>query len=198
MIICHRGYFKDNSIRGVLQALMMGHGAEFDLRDGAHSLEIRHDAFSGRGLSCYFTGLLELIEREDLVNTPGLLAINIKSAGLAAPLEQLTHEFPWLAKKAFYFDLNGPDLVEYVKRGLPAFDRISDVEHPTNLDVGGYVWDDFGQFEVMRESARELVTAMKREGKVIVQIGPDLWQRSIAPSPLADHVITSTYPRRGV
>lgn len=189
-LIAHRGLYKDNSIAGILAALEAGHGAEFDVRDGCrYRLSIHHDPeppHTAEGFRQLINNMLP-IHRER-----GMLAIDVKAAGLGEDFKIQFDAAPWLYERAFFFDLAGPDHIDYLNRGLPVYNRISDVEAPFfDERAQGLVWDHFGINDWMYENNAEVVTAMKREGKKIVQIGHDLWGRDWRESPLADYVITS-------
>ena len=189
-LIAHRGLYKDNSIRGILAALEAGHGAEFDVRDVEDHLAIQHDPFQVYRHSMETMGQLLVA----IGDRKGTLAINVKSSGLGQAWENLFCHRPALLEQVFFFDLAGPDHVDYLNRGLPVYDRISDVEAPFfDARTTGVVWDHFGINDWMYENNAEVVASLKREGKKVVQIGHDLWKRDWEPSPLADYVITSRF-----
>ena len=85
-IVAHRGWDGRNSPEGIIAAISNKHGAEFDLRDDGVDIVIAHDPFPRHAVR--FDELLYRLQCVDLINRQ-VLAINIKSAGLAPRLSEI-------------------------------------------------------------------------------------------------------------
>lgn len=110
-VICHRGWWKTKEEQNTLPAFACafdrGWGVELDVRDCGGELVVSHDPPVG-GRLIRFEQVLDL-----LWDRPNVLAVNVKSCGLA----------PWFAKLAapknwFFFDVAFYDSLEYGRLGL--------------------------------------------------------------------------------
>lgn len=139
-VLSHRGYWLDarekNTVVAFERSVDLGFGTETDVRDLAGRLVISHDPAGEEALS-----VDEVLDR--FAGLGLTLAINVKADGLAETLKKKMSVagVPWFA-----FDMSGPELVRYVKAGLPCFTRHSDVERlPICYDNAIGVWlDSFG------------------------------------------------------
>lgn len=128
-IISHRGYWlkteEKNSREAFLRSFEMGFGTETDIRDRMGELVISHDpAIGGEMLLLDFLSLAS--------DTAPLLALNVKSDGIAA---QLRNELRLLNySNYFVFDMSGPEYLAHKRAGHPTFVRVSEYENP-NLDT---------------------------------------------------------------
>jgi hypothetical protein len=76
-----------------------------------------------------------------------ILALNIKEDGLLAKLLPLLASGPPLPDGAFFFDMSVPQLVQFVRVGLPVALRLSEYETPASLTEfhlvdPGHIWID--------------------------------------------------------
>ncbi len=139
-VLSHRGYWLDarekNAVVAFERSAGLGFGTETDVRDRGGRLVISHDPSAEDAID-----IDEMLGR--FAGTGLTLAINVKADGLAEFLNQKMNAagVPWFA-----FDMSGPELVRYVKAGLPCFTRHSDVEeHPICYGEAIGVWlDSFG------------------------------------------------------
>jgi len=122
-IIAHRGFVsgptkphKDQ----LIEALNLGFGIEFDVRDSADDVVIAHDPWE-----VGTDTLGSLLKR---VPFAGTLAINIKSCGLAPRIKQGLADHQIEPTRCFFFDMAVPDHLAYQKLGLRAYPRISEIE----------------------------------------------------------------------
>jgi hypothetical protein len=128
-VLAHRGLWSDkadaNSPGALLAALEAGFGIETDLRDLDGQIVVSHDPPSR---TCPRADPLI----EDWTNKGLLgrlpLALNIKSDGLLTMLGRLTPLIELTPH--FFFDMSFPQLLTYVRVGLPVALRISEFEPP--------------------------------------------------------------------
>jgi hypothetical protein len=175
-ILSHRGLFRRPDERNTLVAFRRsfeaGFGIETDVRDLQRALVISHDPPDAAAPS--FRDLLTL-HREVGPQTP--LAINVKSCGLAGAIGDLLREFG--VRSSFVFDMSVPDALEYLRAGLPAFTRLSEVEQqPAFYQQARGVWIDCFREDWITESvvSRHLVA-----GKQVALVSPELHGRSHEP-----------------
>jgi len=122
-IIAHRGFIAGPvpARKGLLiEALAQGFGVEFDLRDSASGIVLAHDPWELEPET--LEGFLSAIPVE------GTLAVNIKSCGLASRIKQELASHGVSPERCFFFDMAIPDHVVYLKNGLRAYPRISEIE----------------------------------------------------------------------
>ena len=137
-IISHRGYWikaeEKNTSLAFTRSFQMGFGTETDVRDHNGAIVIAHDIPSPENIP--LASFLELYA------TSGLpLALNIKADGLQQILKQFIDRYQ--VTNYFVFDMSIPDMLLYLKMGMPVFFRQSEFEPITELyhDCKG-VWLD--------------------------------------------------------
>ncbi len=141
MILEHRArwcnditVFQQKALQNTKEAFCLsfaaGNGVETDLRsceDG--SIIVCHDPFCQEGMK-----LAELLRIYNDYQQPGVLALNIKSAGIAQTLmaELKCHS----VTNFFTFDMSIPDHLGYIKQGLNPYVRQSEYEqHPEQANA---------------------------------------------------------------
>jgi hypothetical protein len=173
-ILAHRGHWEApedrNSSAALRRAFVEGFGVETDVRDHGGELVISHDKPVGTEMSFTdFLGLLPPDVRPDALP----LAINIKADGLAADMARLMSGRP--ADSWFAFDMSVPDLLAYIRLGLPTFTRLSDHEsEPVALAECQGIWVD-GFSRDWSDLAR--LHAFLDDGKRIALVSPELHRR---------------------
>lgn len=132
----------------MLRALHQGFGVEIDIRDRGQELVVSHDPPAG-GKAFTFSEFLDLwITEVNSASTPGrLLAINIKSDGLAGDLARRIQLHHHEGLTFFCFDMSFPQQRLYALEGLPVAARISEYEPADRLPAQGWspgdrVWLD--------------------------------------------------------
>ena len=124
-VISHRGMWstpaEGNTLAAFTRSFEAGFGVEVDVRDRAGELVVSHDP--PRGNEPRFA---ELVELHRTRKPPPLLAINVKSDGLAAALAQELAATD--AAQYFMFDMSIPDTLPYICSGMPVFTRVSEYE----------------------------------------------------------------------
>lgn len=141
-ILAHRGWWhrreERNSFAALSAAFAAGYGIETDIRDRDSELVISHDPATRDSLP-----FAQLLERYLELGAKGILALNIKADGLAAPVSRLLTEYGIPAEKAFVFDMSIPDMLAYVRAGIPYYTRQSEYEPQPALFAGAAgVWLD--------------------------------------------------------
>ena len=124
-IIAHRGWWshqsEQNTQSAIVGALERGYSVEIDLRDHQGELVISHDVPTKPTLTWQ-----ALCQALMITKTDGAIFINIKSDGLCRLLpKDLCHT---MTHKLYFFDGAIPDLIHYVRSGLPYLARLSDYE----------------------------------------------------------------------
>ncbi len=170
IVMSHRGYWLDSSEKNTEVAFHrsfdLGFGTETDLRDCGSQLVISHDM--PRGGEMRFTEFLDILGERDLP-----LALNIKADGLADEVvktmtgRNLTQ---W-----FLFDMSIPDMVQCLRRELPVFGRLSEIETQLALaDKVQGVWLDcfYGEWW-----DAQLIEDWTQKGKKVCIVSPDLHKR---------------------
>ena len=116
-VIAHRGWWttpaEQNTPDAFRRAFDAGIGVELDVRDREGRLVVSHDPPEYGLPSLLFGRVLEI-----LGDRPNVLAVNVKSCGLA----------PWFAelkapKNWFFFDTAPGDEGEYQRHRLPLYER---------------------------------------------------------------------------
>ena len=170
-IISHRGYWKSgkekNTEIAFSRSFALNYGTETDLRDYLGNLVISHDIPNGDEI--YFDEFLSLVGPEEK-----LLAINIKSDGLAIPLKQAMMNYN--PKNWFVFDMSIPDMKAHITVGNPVFARMSEVESQIPwFDLVKGIWLDSFDDEWFDEGfIRDLIM----QGKRVCVVSPELHDRS--------------------
>jgi hypothetical protein len=173
-ILAHRGHWEApedrNSSAALRRAFVEGFGVETDVRDHCGELVISHDKPVGTEMS--FTDFLGLLPPDVRADTLPL-AINIKADGLAADVARVMSGRP--SDSWFAFDMSVPDLLAYVRLGLPTFTRLSDHEtEPVALADCQGIWVD-GFSRDWSDLAR--LHAFLDNGKRIALVSPELHRR---------------------
>tara|TARA_B110000211_G_scaffold170439_1_gene192378 strand:+ start:266 stop:886 length:621 start_codon:yes stop_codon:yes gene_type:complete len=137
-ILSHRGYWihpeEKNTKIAFERTFQLGFGTETDVRDCNEKIVISHDI--PRGDELPLNDFLELAGDAGV-----LLALNIKSDGLASHVSNVMCGFPDL--EYFTFDMSVPDMRSYLDLGMPVYCRVSEVERdPPWLDECRGVWLD--------------------------------------------------------
>jgi|TARA_B110000908_G_C10267209_1_gene465471 hypothetical protein len=137
-ILSHRGYWinpeEKNTTVAFERTFRLGFGTETDVRDCNEKIVISHDIPIGGEL--LLEDFLELAG-----DSGGLLALNIKSDGLASHVFNVMLGFPEL--NYFTFDMSVPDMRSYLDLDMPVYCRVSEVERdPPWLEECRGVWLD--------------------------------------------------------
>lgn len=172
-LLSHRGVWhlpkEKNSLQALCASFDMGIGIETDIRDCDGSLVISHDPPRRANILSFEAVLESYIERP----TRPVLALNIKSDGLQAPLLAALQTYG--VENYFVFDMSVPDTLGYQRLQMPFAARISEYE-PDNLFVESAEWiwlDAFhGEwFDVMT------VQSWLDKGKYVAIVSPELHGR---------------------
>ena len=169
-IIAHRGFVAGPTKphKGqLLEALNLGFGIEFDVRDSAEDVVIAHDPWEVGADT-----LGSLLKR---VPSAGTLAINIKSCGLAPRIKQELADHQVELARCFCFDMAIPDHLAYPKNGLPAYARLSELE-----PLGAIARQSDGVWLDGFQSlwwGRALLEELLRGGSKVCVVSPDLHRR---------------------
>ncbi|EMJ5851796.1 hypothetical protein R5P12_003521 [Klebsiella aerogenes] len=178
-ILAHRGVWQHpeekNTRKALNHAFRRGFGAETDVRDLNGELVISHDMPE--------TGALPLetvLDDYRLAGQPGMLALNLKSDGLAVPLKQLLSQYG--IHRYFCFDMSVPDTLACLQEGLIAAARVSEYEPEGKLStLAAAIWvDGFTANPLNPEQLLRWLT----QGKSVCLVSPELHGR--APAPFLD------------
>ena len=121
---------------------------EIDIRDRRHELVLSHDPPANSDVLTLSAFLDLWMEKPDSGSSPsGLLAINVKSDGLAERLAREIHPRLYEEHSFFCFDMSFPQQRQYSLQGLPIASRISEYEPVDRLPATGWrsgdrVWLD--------------------------------------------------------
>jgi len=130
-IIAHRGFWLNasdaNSKDALQQALEYGFGIETDLRARCGQVVVSHDLPTRN--SPIFSDLVNNWTRLGILDNQ-TIALNIKEDGLI-PLLIGNMEIEKLIK-SFFFDMSVPEMLAYLKFGLPVASRLSEFEVLSN------------------------------------------------------------------
>jgi hypothetical protein len=173
IILAHRGWWRDpadkNSRAAILRAFDAGYGVETDVRDHNGDLVLAHDPPSGAGL----TPFEWVIESFAKAGQPGALAINVKADGLHRPLADMLAQYS--IANAFVFDMAVPDALGYLRLGVPAFTRHSEIEPvPAFYGRAQGVWIDCFESDWVNGA---VITAHVAAGKKVALVSPELHGR---------------------
>ena len=170
--LAHRGYWltptERNTLAAFRRAFDHGFGAEIDVRDLDGELVVSHDPPRRGQLT-----LAEVVRVLQDSGTGGILAVNIKADGLQEALAEALADLD--PARWFSFDMSVPDTLGYLRLGLPAFTRHSDVEpHPVLLDTADGVWlDDFSGHWL----SETVIEDHLAEGRSVAVVSPELHGR---------------------
>jgi glycerophosphoryl diester phosphodiesterase len=133
-IISHRGYWKNesekNQITAFNRSFELGFGTETDLRDSGGEIVISHDMPTGGELK--LIDLLYEYKRHSKKNNM-LLALNIKADGMATEISNILNQSIFQGIECFFFDMAIPDMMQYIKKGMPVYMRMSELEKDDSL-----------------------------------------------------------------
>lgn len=174
IVLSHRGYWRapveKNSAVAFHRSYDLGFGTETDVRDRGGDLVIAHDM--ARAADMTLDAMLDILANRDLP-----LALNIKADGLADALAERMRARP--LTRWFTFDMAVPDLVQQLRKGLPAFTRCSEYERePACYNEAAGVWLD--AFETTWYRATD-IAAFLRDGKAVCVVSPELHGRDPLP-----------------
>ena len=173
-ILAHRGSWNSdipkNSREALSRALLAGYGLETDIRDLDGALVVSHDPPKTSDDIIPFDWLLEFYVAN---RCTGVLALNIKSDGLAAMSKAalLRHG----VSAYFVFDMSIPDTLWYLNADMPAYSRVSEYEpEPALADRCSGIWlDNFtGNFPQVDATIK-----LQALGKPIAIVSPELHKR---------------------
>lgn len=140
-IISHRGLWgetiKKNSQEAFINSFKQSYGTETDLRDYIKEIVISHDIADEFCIpASSFFKLYSLYTKK-------MLALNIKSDGLAAKMKYLIEENN--IRDYFFFDMSIPDTISYLRNNLNVFIRQSEYEKdlPFYEECNGIWLDSF-------------------------------------------------------
>lgn len=177
-ILAHRGYWKEpeekNTLSALTAALEKGWGIETDIRDCNGEIVIAHDMADDTALK-----LSHLLDVYVLLPVRPLLALNVKSDGLYAKLEEMFALYGITTDEYFLFDMSVPELYAYINRGYRVFTRSSEFETQPALETEshGYWLDQFTNNGHITATLDNLLT--KRKPMCIVS--PELHKRPHLP-----------------
>ena len=175
-ILSHRGHWlavgEKNSEVAFHRSFAGGFGTETDIRDCAGKLVISHDPPAGSEIS-----LARFIELHGEYKPTLPLALNVKADGLQTLLRASLKDLA--PGSFFFFDMSVPDMLAYVRAGMPVFTRHSDIEKvPALYDQAVGVWlDDFHGDWVSLPAIEEHLSA----GKQVCIVSPELHGRGHRP-----------------
>lgn len=139
-ILSHRGFWlspdEKNSPEAFARSFASGFGTETDIRDLDGALVIAHDPPRRGALDAgaFLAG--------HAAQDPALpLALNVKADGLQGLLAPLLRRYA--PADAFVFDMSVPDMLMWLRTGVPVFTRLSDVEpEPLLAERCAGIWLD--------------------------------------------------------
>jgi len=170
--LAHRGHWQTppekNTRAAFLRAWKGGYGIETDVRDRLGAPVIAHDPPDESA-----TGLLDFLRARIAHGRDTPLALNIKADGLTADVQRLAELAD--AKHFFVFDMSVPDMLHYLRAGIPVFVRLSEYEpQSVLLDRATGVWLDAFESEWWGpDTLRELTARDKR----VAIVSPELHRR---------------------
>ena len=170
--LAHRGHWRTasekNSFAAFERAWAAGHGIETDLRDRDGEIVVSHDPASASAAP--FQSLLEA----HAAQAPDtMLALNVKADGLQVGIARLLAQRH--ARNFFLFDMSVPDMLHYMRAGMPVFVRLSEYEPESGLlDRAAGIWLDAFESEWW---TLDMVRALCAKGKTVAVVSPELHGR---------------------
>jgi glycerophosphoryl diester phosphodiesterase len=139
-ILSHRGLWLEppekNTADAFARSFRAGFGTETDIRDLDGTLVISHDPPRRGGVTAE-----DLLALHAAIDPTLPLALNVKADGLQTLTATLLERFG--VTGAFVFDMSIPDMLHWLKVGVPVYTRLSDVEpEPLLLDRCAGIWLD--------------------------------------------------------
>lgn len=175
-ILAHRGLWQapcdKNTFGAIEKALTLGFGLETDIRDCAGEIVISHDMASGN--------LRDMLRLEDLFEMyhhngcDGTLALNVKADGIGQLVRALLERYG--IENYFLFDMSVPELVQYAKIPLIAYNRASEYEsYEETAKLADGVWvDNFtGKYDQLK-----LMKELLKKGVSCALVSPELHGRN--------------------
>ena len=175
-ILSHRGFWLEPSEKNTpgafARSFRSGFGTETDIRDLDGGLVIAHDPPQRGAMTA-----------EDMLTLHGAigpalpLAINVKADGLQAMTAALFDRFR--LSEAFVFDMSIPDMLQWLKIGVPVYTRLSDIEpEPLLADRCAGIWLD-GFHSDWWDAAT--IERQLEAGRRVCIVSPDLHGRDHQP-----------------
>lgn len=176
-LLAHRGLWNQpeekNSFQALSAAFEFGVGIETDIRDCDGMLVVSHDP-PLTSASLQLDVLLQAYLKEP---TQPVLALNIKSDGLHAPLLATLQQHN--IQNYFVFDMSIPDTLGYQRLKMPFAARISEYEPNSALAKNAsWIWLDSFFSEWFDIS---LIQNWLVEGKRVAVVSPELHHRPYLP-----------------
>jgi hypothetical protein len=171
-MIAHRGYWlhpeEKNTPAAFERALAHGYGIETDLRDAHGAVVMAHDLPAGGEMT--LDDFLALCARYPQARP---LALNIKADGLQALVVDALQRHG--ITDAFVFDMAVPDALGYLRAGLPAYTRLSEIENPPPFaSQADGLWLDAFHGEWY---GQEQINAWLATGRPLAIVSPELHKR---------------------
>ncbi len=162
-VFCHREIWGDavlpNSPEALFEALNLGFSVETDIRDALGEVVISHDPVMPSD------SVLSLKDFRTISrNSPGYVALNVKSDGLHSLLEGS-------GEREFFFDMSTPEAIRYSRLGFNIAKRLSDFEpEPSphgvsarNLWLDGFDTDWFKSLDLSQLASFDRVVVVSPE-----------------------------------
>lgn len=175
-ILSHRGCWQEPSQKNTSEAFdrsfRLGFGTETDIRDLDASLVIAHDPPRRGAMPA-----ADMLTLHAAIDPSLPLALNVKADGLQAMTAALLEHF--VLAEAFVFDMSIPDMLQWLKTGVPVYTRLSDVEpEPLLVDRCAGVWLDAFHSDWWDITTIESQLAA---GRRVCIVSPDLHRRNHQP-----------------
>lgn len=176
VILSHRGYWRDakekNTDVAFRRSFLLGFGTETDIRDLDGWLVISHDPPSQDAMP-----LDIFLQMHNDLGADLPLALNIKADGLQLILKKCIERFQ--VRDYFVFDMSVPDMIGYLKLGIPFFTRVSEYERePILLAEAAGVWLDAFTDDWYTDT---IVRSLLAAGKRVCIVSPELHRRAHLP-----------------
>lgn len=175
-ILSHRGLWLEppgkNTADAFARSFRAGFGTETDIRDLDGTLVISHDPPRRGAVTAE-----DMLALHAAIDPTLPLALNVKADGLQAMTADLLERFGLTG--AFVFDMSIPDMLHWLKVGVPVYTRLSDVEpEPLLLDRCAGIWLDAFHSNWWDAATLERHLAA---GRHICIVSPDLHRRDHLP-----------------
>jgi len=180
-VLAHRGVWshsgsKGNSPEALFEAINQGLSLETDIRDHGGRLVISHDPMPLEETPLELQIVLGHLRASMFSDC--VIALNIKSDGLATLLNEVLAGEDELRERVYFFDMSIPETLRYSKLNLPFALRLSEYESLDSLTTSPWptapkaVWvdgfhrdwflEDGGQ-KILRLADKHLVTIVSPE-----------------------------------
>jgi hypothetical protein len=175
-ILSHRGLWLEpaekNTVESFARSFRAGFGTETDIRDLDGALVIAHDPPRRGAVTAE-----DVLALHAAIDPTLPLALNVKADGLQTMTAALLERFGLTS--AFVFDMSIPDMLHWLKAGVPVYTRLSDVEpEPLLLDRCAGIWLD-----AFHSNWWDATTLDKHSaaGRSICIVSPELHRRDHLP-----------------